>query len=489
MTEEGLPFILNIYFHFLLTLAKFGYMRRTVVATALIITGFVSSAQNKDSLMIRRIADEILINGKAYDNLRHLTKQIGPRLAGSQGMVKAEQWGLNTMQESGPDKAWLQECMVPHWIRGGKDEAGIITFQSTANGVGKSKMERKLEVIAIGNSIGTGPKAIIDNVVLVNSFEDLEAKKDLVSGKIVFYNYKFNPAYVSTFLAYRDAVQYRGYGASRAAKYGAIAVIVRSMSHSTDNNPHTGALIYDSAYNKIPAVAIGLQDADFLSDKLSREKISVYIRTNGKFLPDTIGHNVIGELKGSEFPDEIITVGGHLDSWDNCEGAHDDGAGCVQTIEMLRAFKAIGYKPKRTIRFVLFANEENGTRGGEKYAEEAKAKGEKHIFALESDAGGFTPRGFSFSVSDKQFKKITGWRELIAPYGGGDLVKGGGGTDIGPLNQTFGTALASLNPDNQRYFDIHHSRNDVFENVNKRELELGAVNMAALIYLVDQYGL
>ena len=464
-------------------------MRIIIIGAALLITGFVSLAQNKDSLTIRRIADEILVNGKAYDNLHDLTKQIGARLAGSPGMVKAEQWGLKTMQESGADKAWLQECMVPHWVRGGKDEAGIITFQSIAGAVGKSKMERKLDVVALGNSMGTGPKGIIDNVILINSFDELEVKKDLVNGKIVFYNYKFNPTYVTTFLAYRDAVQYRGYGASRAAKYGAIAVIVRSMSHSTDNNPHTGAMIYDSAYTKIPAVAIGLQDADYLADKLSKEKTSVFIRTNGKFLPDTIGHNVIGELKGSEFPDEIITIGGHLDSWDNCEGAQDDGAGCVQTIEMLRAFKAVGYKPKRTIRFVLFANEENGLKGGEKYAEEAKAKGEKHFFALENDAGGFTPRGFGFVVSDEQFKKILLWRVLIAPYGGSDLVKGGGGADIGPLNKKFGTALAGLNPDTQRYFDIHHSRNDVFENVNKRELELGAVNMAALIYLVDQYGL
>jgi carboxypeptidase Q len=464
-------------------------MRRIIIGTAVVIMGFVSSAQDKDSVMIRRIADEILMNGKAYDNLHYLTKQIGARLAGSTGMVKAEKWGFKTMQESGADKTWLQECLVPHWVRGGKDEAGIISFKSVAGGVGKSTMERKLDVVAIGNSMGTGPKAIIDDVVLVNSFEDLEAKKSEVNGKIVFYNYKFNPTYITTFHAYRDAVPYRGYGASRAAKYGAIAVIVRSMSHGTDNNPHTGALIYDSAYLKIPAVAIGLKDADYLSERLSKEKVSVYIRTNGKFLPDTIGHNVIGELKGSEFPDEIITVGGHLDSWDNCEGAHDDGAGCVQTIEMLRAFKAIGYKPKRTIRFVLFANEENGSKGGEKYTEEAKAKGEKHIFALESDAGGFTPRGFGFTASDDQFKKVVKWRDLIAPYGGGDLVKGGGGADIGPLHETFKTPIAGLNPDTQRYFDIHHSRNDVFENVNKRELELGAVNMAALIYLVDQYGL
>ena len=294
---------------------------------------------------------------------------------------------------------------------------------------------------------------------------------------------------MSTFWAYRDAGKYRSQGPGRAAKYGALAVIVRSMSLSTDNNPHTGATIYDSAYAKIPAVAIGLKDADILSDMVQKGKVSVYIRTHGKFLPDTIGHNVIGELKGTQFPDEIITIGGHLDSWDNCEGAHDDGAGCVQTMEVLRAFKATGYKPKRTIRFVLFANEENGLRGGNKYAEEAKAKGENHIFALESDAGGFTPRGFGFNVSDEQFKKVLSWRELIAPYGAGDLVKGGGGADIGPLSRTLGTPVAGLNPDSQRYFDVHHARSDVFEAVNKRELELGAVNMAALIYLVDKYGL
>ena len=278
------------------------------------------------------------------------------------------------MQESGADKTWLQECMVPHWVRGGRDEAGITSFQSTTGGIGTTKSERKLDVIALGNSIGTGPKGIVDNVVLVNSFDELEAKKDQVNGKIVFYNYKFNPTYVNTFQAYRDAGQYRSQGPSRAAKYGALAVIVRSLSNSTDNIPHTGMTQYDSAYAKIPAVAIGLKDADFLSDRLANGKVSVFIRTNGKFLPDTIGHNVIGELKGSQFPNEIITVGGHLDCWDNCEGAHDDGAGCVQTIEILRAFKAIDYKPKRTIRFVLFANEENGLKGRRQIRRRGKSK-------------------------------------------------------------------------------------------------------------------
>lgn len=452
-------------------------MKKFIFLSLSVFFAAVLPAQQEDSLMLRRIADEILVNGKAYDNLRHLTKQIGARLAGSPGMVKAEKWGLKIMQESGAEKAWLQECMVPHWIRGGKDEARIAGGQN-------------LDVVALGNSIGTGNKGIQADVVEVGSFDELETKKDLLKGKIVFYNYKFNPRYIRTFEAYRDAVQYRGAGPSRAAKYGAVGVIVRSMSHSTDNAPHTGATRYDTMYKQIPALAIGLTDADKLSKWIAgKSQTQLFIKTNGRFLPDTIGHNVIGELKGTVFPDEIITIGGHLDSWDNCEGAHDDGAGCVQTVEILRAFVAMGYKPKRTIRFVLFANEENGGRGGTKYAAEAKEKKEKHIFALESDAGGFTPRSLGFTVSNDQFKKILGWKDLIAPYGANEIVRGGGGSDIGPLNRELGTPVSSMNPDSQRYFDIHHARTDVFEAVNKRELELGAVNMAAIVYLIDKYGL
>ncbi len=462
---------------------------RSIILGIFVFSFITSPAQKEDSVFIKRISDEILANGQAYENLRYLTKQIGGRLAGSPGMVKAEQWGLKIMKESGADKAWMQECMVPHWVRGGKDEAIVLSPAATKGGV-KSKMAKKeLDVIALGNSIGTGLKRLAAPVIVVNSFEELEAKKEAVKGKIVFYNYKFNPTYVNTFFSYRDAGQYRGQGPGRAAKYGAVAVIVRSMSHSADNNPHTGATRYDTMYEKIPAVAIGLRDADWLSETLSKQPVSVSLKTNGHFLPDTIGHNVIGELKGTEFPDEIITVGGHLDSWDNCEGAHDDGAGCVQTMEILRAFKALGYKPKRTIRFVLFANEENGLRGGNKYADEAKAKSEKHIFALETDAGGFTPRGFGLTATEEQFQKFSKWKELTSPYGCAEYNKGGGGADIGPLNRHFGTPVAGLNPDSQRYFDIHHARNDVFEAVNKRELELGAINMAALIYLVDKYGL
>jgi carboxypeptidase Q len=456
-------------------------MRLKLFIFLLTFISFSVRAQNEDSLFIRALADEILVNGQAYENLRVLTKQVGHRLAGSPGMVKAEAWGATALKQAGAEKVWLQQCMVPHWVRGGKDEAHIVDAQ---------KKNPRLDVLALGNSVGTGPKGVSAPVVLINSFEELEQRKDEVKGKIVFYNYRFNAKLVRTFQAYSDAVRYRGQGPSRAAKYGAVGVIVRSMSHAADNIPHTGSTNYNDSFPKIPAVAIGLRDADQLADLVSKEKeVKVFFKTLAKQLPDTIGHNVIGEIRGTEFPDEIITIGGHLDSWDVGEGAHDDGSGCVQSIEVLRALKAIGYKPKRTIRVVLFANEENGLRGGNKYAEEAKAKNEKHYFAVESDAGGFTPRGFGFTMRPEQLEKVKKWAPLFLPYGVYELSMGGGGADIGPLQRTFGTPLAGLQPDSQRYFDIHHARSDVFEAVNKRELLLGALNMAALVYLVDKYGL
>lgn len=441
------------------------------------------AAAVEDALLIRRLADTILTDRKTYGDLRKLTKTVGQRLSGSAGYYKAEIWGQQALEEAKADRVWLQECMVPHWIRGGKDSAN---FRASDNVV---VMDRPLDILALGNSIGTGPKGIRAPVILIHNFDELERRKDEVKGKIVFYNYKFNPLFIETFRAYGDAVRYRGAGASRAAKYGAVAVLVRSMSSSLDNNPHTGALNYNDSFPKIPAAAIGLADADYMEAWMTNKAdFSAYLRTNGQMLPDTLAHNVIGELKGSEFPDQVITVGGHLDSWDPAEGAMDDGAGCVQSIEVLRALKAIGYQPRHTIRVVLFANEENGGRGGRKYAEAAKANGETHLLGLESDAGGFTPRAFSLSLPEDKLTTIRPWLDLLRPYGVYAFDKGGGGSDVGPLEPVLGAVVGELHPDSQRYFDIHHSRADVLENVNKRELELGAINMAALIYLVDKYG-
>ena len=433
-----------------------------------------------DAAVIKKISDEILGNGKAYELLYQLTKQIGGRLAGSPQFAKAVQWGKQTMEKNGADNVFLQECMVPHWVRGGQDKAVIIE-------VSKTKTNRALDVLALGNSLGNG--TVTAEVLAVADFAELEKRKEEVKGKIVYYNNGFDPTNIKPFISYGQAGIYRRSGPSRAAKYGAVGVMIRSLTESTANDPHTGAMAYMDSFPRIPAIAVGPRDADEVWELSKKAVFKMSMTTNGHFLPDTIGHNVIAELKGTEFPDQFITIGGHLDSWDVNEGASDDGTGVVHTIEIMRALQAIGYKPKHTLRFVLFANEENGLRGGIKYAEEAKEKGEKHLFALESDAGGFTPRGFSLQAGKEQMTKLKSWLPLLAPYGTEEFTSDGGGADIGPLNRTFGTPVAELNPDPQRYFDLHHARSDVFENVNKRELLLGAVNMAALIYLIDKYGL
>ena len=457
-------------------------MYRKMFTGWLLICTLNGFSQNVDSLMIRKIADEILVNGKAYQHLYTLCKTVGGRIAGSPQMEKAEKWGREALQAAGADTVWMQACQVPHWDRGGKDEAWYT--------VAGDRKKRSLDILALGNSLGTGKNGITAPVLLINTFDELEARKSEVAGKIVFYNYKFNPRFVKTFQSYGDAGRYRSTGASRAAQYGAVGMLVRSMSHATDNSPHTGGMSYNDSFAKIPAAAVGLRDADLLAAAIEGGKsVTAFLRSDAKMLPEKTGHNVIGEIRGKEFPDKIITVGGHLDSWDPGEGAHDDGAGCVQSIEVLRVLKATGYQPRHTIRVVLFANEENGLRGGNKYAEEAKRKSEQHVFALESDAGGFTPRGFGFTMSASQLEMVKQWLPLLSPYGISELNNGGGGADIGPLNRQLATPLAGLQPDSQRYFDIHHARTDVFEAVNKRELELGAVNMAALIYLVDRYGL
>jgi hypothetical protein len=441
--------------------------------------------QSEDSLFISKIADEVLVSGKIYDNLKVLCKTVGGRLSGSPQMYKAEEWGRQALKAAGADKVFLQECMVPHWVRGGKDQAWYTYKDASGKTIGET-----LDVLALGNSEGTGKKGVQAAVVYCNNFDDLEKQKDSIKGKIVFFNYPFNEKYVQSFRAYGESGVYRRSGPGRAAKYGAIAIVIRSMSGSVDNNPHTGTTQYDSSYARIPCAAMGLRDADKLSTLLKEGKsISLFYKSNAHFLPDTIGHNVIGEITGTASPKEIITVGGHLDSWDPAEGAQDDGAGCVHSIEVLRSLKVLGYTPKHTIRVVLFANEENGGRGGEAYAAAGKTNGETYSFALESDAGGFTPRGVGFSMTAEQLAKVQAWLPLFLPYGVYQFSMGGGGSDVGPLHQVFKTPVAGLFPDGNRYFDLHHARNDVFENVNKRELELGAVNMTALIYLVDKYGL
>lgn len=448
---------------------------------AFFTTSFLSAQSPNDTVFLRRLSQEILRHGKAYDWLRELTKGIGGRLAGSANFTRAVAWGEEKMKEAGAEKVWLQACLMPHWDRGGKDQASIVRVDG-------KKTTIELDVLALGNSLGT-EKPVQAEVLAVADYAELEAKKDQVKGKIIYYNYGFDPGQLDPRKSYGLSGAYRRSGASRAAKYGAVGIMIRTLTESVANNPHTGGMSYVDSLPKIPAIAIGPRDADQVWEMSRNSSLVVKMHTHGKFLPDAPGHNVIGEWVGTEHPDQFITIGGHLDSWDVNEGAHDDGAGVVHTLEILRALKALGYKPKHSIRFVLFANEENGLRGGNKYAEEAKAKNEKHIFALESDEGGFAPQGFGFTAKPDQMAKIQTWLPYLSPFGTDVLEKTGGGADIGPLNRLLGTTLAGFVPDPHKYFDHHHARSDVFENVNKRELLLGAVNMAALIYLVDQYGL
>ena len=446
-----------------------------------LLSQIVCAAQTEDSIMIKRISDEVLTNGKAFENLRFICKKIGPRLSGSAQAQKAVEATAKMLKDGGADTVYLQPCMVPHWVRGIK-EKGVVNI--------KGMPAYQLHLCALGNSEGTGVKGITAGVVEVKSFKELaQLGASAIKGKIVFFNFALNPTYIKTFNAYAESGIARRSGPSKAAALGAIGVMVRSLASNEDDFPHTGATVYNDSFPKIPAVAISTNDAEWLSKQLKNKTgVTASFTNTSTMLTDALSYNVVGEIRGSEFPKEIITVGGHLDSWDLAEGAQDDGAGVTQSMEVLRAFKALGIHPKRTIRAVLFMNEENGGRGGKKYLELAQINKETHLFALESDEGGFTPRGFNLDMDDARKNKILQWKNLFTNYGVYEFIKGGGGADIAPL-QNIGTALAGLAPDSQRYFDVHHASTDVFENVSKRELNLGALNMAALIYLVDKYGL
>ncbi|MFZ1528723.1 MAG: M20/M25/M40 family metallo-hydrolase [Ferruginibacter sp.] len=438
-------------------------------------------AQKTDSAVIRSIANEILMNSDAYENLRYLCKKIGPRLSGSVNAEKAVQATARMLKEAGADTVYLQPCMVPHWVRGAK-ETGYVLLQGNK--------KQPINLCALGNAVGTGSKGVFAEVVEVKSMEALHAMgKEHIEGKIVLFNIAMNPTHVQTFRAYGESGIGRRSGAAQAAKYGAVAVMVRSLASNTDPYPHTGATQYNDSFPKIPAVAISTMDAEWMSAALKKgETLKVFFKTNCKMLPDMPSYNVIGEIKGTEKPEEIITVGGHLDSWDLAEGAQDDGAGCVQSIEIIRALKAVGIKPKRTIRAVMFMNEENGSKGAKAYLDHAEKNKEQHIFAMESDAGGFTPRALTINATEEKFNKVKAWQQLFYEYGVYSIEKGYGGADINGLKK-LGTVLSGFSPDSQRYFDLHHAATDTFEAVSKRELDLGAVNMAALIWLVSEYGL
>ena len=440
-------------------------------------------AQEQIEPTLKKIYQTALLDGQTYPWLAHLSNQIGGRLSGSLNAQRAVEWGKEELDALGLDKVWLQPVMVPKWIRGTFEYANIET--SPGNTI-------NVPVCALGGSISTPLTGIRAEVVEVQDFEELKALgEEQVKGKIVFYNRPMRADLINTFSAYSGCVDQRFSGAEEAARLGAVGVVVRSMNLRLDDYPHTGSMSYGdlSLRERIPAAAISTNGAELLSSMLAlNPKLKFYLKQNCKNLPDVQSYNVIGEITGSTYPEEIMVVGGHLDSWDLGDGSHDDGAGIVQSIEVLRIMKKINYRPKRTLRVVLYMNEENGQRGAAKYTELAQKNNENHVFALESDAGGFTPRGFSIDTTEEKLKTIQSWAPYFEPYLVHLFVKGGSGADIAPL-KTADNVLAGLRPDSQRYFDFHHAANDTFDAINKRELELGAATMASLVFLMDHFKL
>ena len=452
-------------------------MIKFILFISIYLSTSVLLSQKGDTLFISSIYKEALTKGESYENLRKLCKDIGNRLSGSAAAQMAVEWGKNTMINYGFDSVYLQKIMVPHWDRGTTERAWIQV----------EKEQISLNILALGGSVSTNGLMNGDVIEFASLNELKKATAAQVQGKIVFINQHMADEEINTFKAYGGCSSIRLKGAIEAGKLGAKAVLIRSLGLAIDDHPHTGVMSYDSSVKKIPAAALSTQDADFLSLKLKSNKLKITLEMNCKTLEDEPSYNVIAEIRGNKSPKEIITFGGHLDSWDTGEGAHDDGAGVVHCMEALRILKKLNYSPQHTLRVVLFMNEENGNMGGKGYANFSSARGEKQIAALESDRGGFAPRGFSCDGKPNQVKFLETLAPFFKPYELHVFEKGYGGVDIGPLKNQFpGIPLFGFVPDSQRYFDFHHTPNDVFENVNKRELELGAAAISSFIYLLDQ---
>ncbi|MPM13348.1 hypothetical protein SDC9_59705 [bioreactor metagenome] len=454
-----------------------GMKKLRLLLILLVLNTFCTSAQNADSVMIKRFFDNALQSDVSYNNLKELCEYAPGRLAGLPAMDSAMKYSLELMKSMPFDTVYIQPCMVRQWLPG--------EDTSWYSPDGKAKFPLTVDVL--GGSVATPENGINAQVVIFNSIEEMKkADPATVKGKIVYFNRPMNQTYYNTFRAYGENASMRVIGADEASKMGAVAVLIRSLCTEIDDFPHTGIMRYKTSEVKIPGFAVSTKDALELDSALVvNPQMKIFLESTCKELPEKEQGNVIGEIRGTVHPERIITVGGHLDSWYNSAGAHDDGGGCMQSLEVARLFFETGYKPQNTLRVVFFIDEEMDQRGGKKYAAEAKAQGEKHVFALESDHGMALPTGFS--VDSAVLAKVLLWKDLLEPYGFKEIEKGYGGVDISFL-KALGVPLCGLVTDSQRYFEYHHSANDTFDKIVRRELQLGAAGMASLIYLVDKYG-
>jgi carboxypeptidase Q len=411
-----------------------------------------------------RIIGAALVDSAAYDRLAYLSDRIGHRLSGSPQLEQAVDWAVAEMRKDGLDNVRKERVMVPHWVRG-EESAELL-----------EPVRRPIVMLGVGNSVGTPPEGITADVVVVRNFAELETLGEQVRGKIVLYNVPFT--------TYGETVQYRGSGASRAAKYGAAAVLVRSVGPVSLRTPHTGALGYTEGVPKIPAAAVTIEDAETMARMQGRgERIRVQLKMGARMLPDAESANVIAELRGTERPDEIVLVGGHLDSWDVGTGSVDDGGGCVATWHAVRLLKRLGLTPRRTIRVVLWTNEENGGRGAEAYAKDHAAEIRNHVLAIESDGGVFKPRGFGLTANDRARATAKGIAALLEAIEANRIGDNGIQADTAPLIRQ-GVPGMGLDVDGTHYFDIHHTPADTMDKIDRHELALCVATLAVMAYVV-----
>ncbi len=452
-------------------------MRHITIVILFTLTFNFTYGQSQDEIVIRNIFDNVLLSDVAYNNLEYLCEKAPGRLLGSEESIIAINFMKNYFEKLSADSVFLQEFKTPTW-RCNNTQTSIL--------IGDNEIELRAD--ALGPSPSTPKHGIIDNVIEVHSLDEVKTLGyENIAGKIVFYNRPVDMTIVNTFRVYGSAVDQRYYGPRVAAEYGASGVLVRSVGTRVDTFPHTGSTGFKDI--KIPCAAISTVDANILSDAIKRDSnLKVKMIVDAEYFEEITTFNLIADIYGSELPDEYIIVAGHIDSWYNSPGAHDDGAGCVQAADVLRIFKELGLNNKRSIRAIMYMDEELFQSGGIAYAEYSEKLKIKNYLALEADAGGFTPEGFTVDASDSNFVIISEYQKLLEPYGINYIKKGGTGVDIGPL-KPLGVPLMGYRTDPQRYMDLHHSAYDTFDKVHIRELQLGSGNMAAIIYLIDKYGL
>ncbi|HEY9284510.1 MAG TPA: M28 family metallopeptidase, partial [Pyrinomonadaceae bacterium] len=413
-----------------------------------------------------RIIGAALSSDRAYRRLAYLTDRIGHRLSGSEGLKRAIEWAVAEMRGDGFDDVRAERVMVPHWVRG-EESLEIVSPEA-----------RALSVLGLGNSVGTPAEGVTAEALVVRSFDELDARAAEAKGKIVVYNVPFTN--------YGATVQYRGGGASRAARHGAVAALVRSVTPVSLQTPHTGAMNYAEGQPKIPAAAITIEGAELLQRMQGRgERPRLRLRMGARFLPDAESANVVADLRGTERPDEIVLLSGHLDSWDVGQGAHDDGGGCVAAWEAVRLLKELNLRPRRTVRVVLYTNEENGLRGGNGYRDAHRAELAKHVLAVETDSGIYRPLGFGLAATAPPQARadLEEIAKLLAGLRASQIGPNGGGADIGPIMRE-GVIGAGLNVDSARYFDIHHTHADTLDKIDPQDLAHCVAVMAVLAYAV-----